>query len=156
MDAACTIVTVERQPTAVIRAEAVFAELPQVQRAARARLGAVLPSLDAGPAGAACTRWTPPVGACGRAALLLSTCARRRVNTSDSVSCGRMATSWTPWASASWRNSGVQPEVTITIGEGWYSPSYGVRVPCTTLDLRAQVMLDGARTWIFRIAEAAL
>src|ERR1700761_8764555 len=58
----CTIVIVERRPTAVIRAEAVFAELPQVQRAARARLGAVLPSLDAGPLGAACTRWTPPVG----------------------------------------------------------------------------------------------
>jgi hypothetical protein len=58
----CTIVTVERRPTAIIRAEAVFAELPQVQRAARARLGAVLPSLDAGPVGAACTRWTPPVG----------------------------------------------------------------------------------------------
>jgi GyrI-like small molecule binding domain len=62
MTSACTIVTVERQATAVIRAEAVFAELPEVQRTARARLGAVLPSLDAGPLGAACTRWTPPVG----------------------------------------------------------------------------------------------
>ncbi len=61
MTSACTIVTVERQPTAVVRVEAVFAELPQVQRAARARLAAVLPALDAGPAGAACTRWTPPV-----------------------------------------------------------------------------------------------
>jgi len=58
----CMIVTVERRPTAIIRAEAVFAELPQIQRTARARLGAVLPSLDAGPLGAACTRWTPPVG----------------------------------------------------------------------------------------------
>jgi GyrI-like small molecule binding protein len=57
----CTIVIVERRPTAVIRAEAVFAELPQVQRAARAKLGAVLLSLDAGPLGAACTRWTPPI-----------------------------------------------------------------------------------------------
>src|SRR5262245_55875579 len=62
MAAACSIVTVERRPTAVIRAEATFAELSGVQRAARARLAAVLPSLDAGPAGAACTRWTPPVG----------------------------------------------------------------------------------------------
>jgi len=53
MGADCTIVIVERRPTAVIRAEAVFAELPQVQRAARAKLGALLPSLDAGPLGAA-------------------------------------------------------------------------------------------------------
>src|SRR5437660_65991 len=59
---ACTIVIVERRPTAVIRAEAAFAELPQIQRMARAKLGAVLPALDAGPVGAACTRWTPPVG----------------------------------------------------------------------------------------------
>src|SRR5262245_52224160 len=58
----CTIVTVERRHTAVIRAEATFAELPQVQRTARAKLDAVLPTLDAGPVGAACTRWTPPVG----------------------------------------------------------------------------------------------
>jgi effector-binding domain-containing protein len=58
----CTIVTVERQPTAIIRAEATFAELPQVQRTARAKLAAVASALDAGPAGAACTRWTPPVG----------------------------------------------------------------------------------------------
>ena len=62
MTSACTIVIVERRPTAIIRADAAFAELPQTQRTVRARLGAVLPSLDAGPVGAACTRWTPPVG----------------------------------------------------------------------------------------------
>jgi len=60
--AACSIVTVERRPTAIIRAEATFAELPAVQRTARAKLAAVLPSLEAGPAGGACTRWAPPVG----------------------------------------------------------------------------------------------
>ncbi len=57
----CEIVTVERQPTAVIRAAAVFAELPLVQRMARAKLAEVLPSLDTGPLGPTCTRWTPPV-----------------------------------------------------------------------------------------------
>ena len=62
MTSACTIVIVERRPTAIIRADAAFAELPQTQRTVRARLGAVLPSLNAGPVGAACTRWTPPVG----------------------------------------------------------------------------------------------
>jgi len=62
MPSACTIVTVERRPTAVIRAAAAFAELPQVQRIARASLAAVLPSLDTGPHGPTCTRWTPPVG----------------------------------------------------------------------------------------------
>jgi effector-binding domain-containing protein len=58
----CEIVTVERRPTAVIRAEAAFAELPQVQRTARAKLAELLPSLDTGPLGPTCTRWTPPVG----------------------------------------------------------------------------------------------
>jgi effector-binding domain-containing protein len=61
MSSDCTIVTVERRPTAVIRVEAVFAELPQVQRTARAKLAELLPSLDTGPLGPTCTRWTPPV-----------------------------------------------------------------------------------------------
>ena len=59
--AECTIVTVERQPTAVIRAEAVFADLPQVQRAARGKLAELLPLLDTRSLGPTCTRWTPPV-----------------------------------------------------------------------------------------------
>src|SRR5262245_30256739 len=62
MSSSCSIVTVERRPTAVIRAEAAFADLPAVQRSARARLAKVLPSFDAGPPGPTCTRWTPPVG----------------------------------------------------------------------------------------------
>jgi GyrI-like small molecule binding protein len=53
----CSIVTVERRPTAVIKAEAAFARLPEVQRTARATLARLLPSLDAGKAGAECTRW---------------------------------------------------------------------------------------------------
>ncbi len=54
------IVTVERQLTAIVRAEAPFARLPDVQRAARAKLAASLPSLDVGTVGRTCTRWTPP------------------------------------------------------------------------------------------------
>jgi hypothetical protein len=53
----CSIITVERRPTAVIKAEAAFARLPEVQRTARATLARLLPSLDAGKAGAECTRW---------------------------------------------------------------------------------------------------
>src|SRR6185369_16074690 len=53
----CSIVTVERRPTAVIKAEAAFARLPEVQRTVRATLARLLPLLDAGKAGAECTRW---------------------------------------------------------------------------------------------------
>jgi GyrI-like small molecule binding domain len=62
MPATCSIVTVDRQLTAVIRAEAAFAQLPEVQRTARATLAALLPSLDTGALGPTCTRWTPPAG----------------------------------------------------------------------------------------------
>jgi len=58
----CKIVTVERQLTAVVKATVPFAEIPQAQRAARARIDAGLPSLDTGALGLACTRWLPPQG----------------------------------------------------------------------------------------------
>ena len=51
MPGPCTIVTVYRQLTAVIRAEAAFAQMPEVQRATRATLAALLPSLDTGALG---------------------------------------------------------------------------------------------------------
>jgi hypothetical protein len=57
---ACSIVTVTRQHTAVVRAEVPFAEIPAAQRASRAKLAAVLPALDAGSLGRTCTRWRPP------------------------------------------------------------------------------------------------
>jgi hypothetical protein len=57
MSASCRIVIVERRPTAVIKAEAAFAKLPEVQRTARGKLAKVLPSLYAGAAGPDCTRW---------------------------------------------------------------------------------------------------
>jgi effector-binding domain-containing protein len=60
MSSACKIVTVERRLTAVIKAEAPFAQLPKIQRSARSKLQAVLPSLDCGPLGPTCTRWMPP------------------------------------------------------------------------------------------------
>jgi hypothetical protein len=58
----CSIVTVERQLTAVIKAASPFDKLPETQRSARATLSAVLPSLETGPLGRTCTRWTRPAG----------------------------------------------------------------------------------------------
>lgn len=58
----CSIVTVERQLTAVIKAASPFDKLPETQRTARATLASVLPSLEAGPIGRTCTRWTRPTG----------------------------------------------------------------------------------------------
>jgi hypothetical protein len=60
MTQACSIVTVTRQHTAVVRAEVPFAEIPAAQRASRTKLAAVLPSLEAGAPGHTCTRWRPP------------------------------------------------------------------------------------------------
>ena len=57
----CTIVTVERQLTAVVKSRTPFPEIPQAQRAARATVSAALPSLDAGPIGRPCTRFKTPV-----------------------------------------------------------------------------------------------
>jgi len=76
MPSAYSIVTVERQLTAVIRAEAAFAELPAVQRSARQQLAKLLPSLDAGTPGPACTRWTPPAG--GKLAMEIGLIVGRR------------------------------------------------------------------------------
>ena len=56
----CRIVTVDRQPTVVVKAKAPFAEIPQAQRSARAKVAAALPSLDTGALGMGCTRWLPP------------------------------------------------------------------------------------------------
>lgn len=56
------IVTTRRQLTAIVRATAPFAKLPETQRAGRAKLQAALPRLDVGSLGRTCTRWTPPVG----------------------------------------------------------------------------------------------
>jgi len=46
----------------------------------------------------------------------------------------------------------VPPALSATIGRGWYSPSYGVRVPCGTLDLDSDMAFDGARDFRFRIS----
>ena len=73
----CRIVTVDRQPTAVVKATVPFAEIPQAQRAARATIDAGLPSLDAGPLGLTCTRWTPPQG--GALAMEMGTIVARPI-----------------------------------------------------------------------------
>jgi hypothetical protein len=56
----CTIVTAERRLTAVVRTQPAMAAIPQAERAARAKLAAALPSLDAGPLGDSLTLWRPP------------------------------------------------------------------------------------------------
>jgi effector-binding domain-containing protein len=56
----CTIVTVERRPTAVIRAQVPMAEIPQAERSARAKLDAAVRSLDVRPLGQTFTLWRPP------------------------------------------------------------------------------------------------
>ena len=58
----CSVVTVEKQLTAVMKAKVPFAEIPQAQRSARAAIDAGLPLLEAGAVGLTCTRWLPPQG----------------------------------------------------------------------------------------------
>ncbi|MGD9885884.1 MAG: GyrI-like domain-containing protein [Reyranella sp.] len=56
----CSIVGVERQFTAIVRASVPFAGIPEAQRNARAKLDAALPSLEAGPIGRPLTRFRTP------------------------------------------------------------------------------------------------
>ncbi len=61
MTGECSIVTADRQLTAVVRIAAPMNELMQAQMSARARLTEIVPKLGAGAAGLTCTRWKPPV-----------------------------------------------------------------------------------------------
>ena len=56
----CSIVTVDRRFTAVVKAKVPFAEIPKAQRSARAAIDTALPSLDAGPLGRPVTRFRTP------------------------------------------------------------------------------------------------
>lgn len=56
----CTITTVGRQLTAVVKARVPFPEIPDAQRSARAAVNGVLSSLDAGPIGRPVTRFRTP------------------------------------------------------------------------------------------------
>ncbi|MBY0322125.1 MAG: GyrI-like domain-containing protein [Reyranella sp.] len=57
---ACSIVTVDRQLTAVVKAKVPFPEIPDAQRSARAKIDAALSSLDAGALGRPLTRFRTP------------------------------------------------------------------------------------------------
>jgi effector-binding domain-containing protein len=57
----CSVVTVERRLAAVIKAQVPMREIPEAQRALRAKIDAALPSLDAGPLGLRFTLWSPPL-----------------------------------------------------------------------------------------------
>ena len=56
----CSIVTVDRQLTAVVKAKVPFPEIPTAQRSARAAVDAALPSLEAAPLGRSLTRFRTP------------------------------------------------------------------------------------------------
>jgi hypothetical protein len=56
----CTIVSVERKLTAVVKSSVPFAEIPAAQRAARTAVSAALPVLNAGSVGRPCTRFRTP------------------------------------------------------------------------------------------------
>jgi hypothetical protein len=55
----CGIVTVERQLTAAARAQVRMPEIPQAERALRAKINAAVSALDVGPLGHRFTRWRP-------------------------------------------------------------------------------------------------
>jgi hypothetical protein len=38
------------------------------------------------------------------------------------------------------------------LSPAWYSPSYGVRVPCMAVDLESVEQIDGRREFAFRVA----
>ncbi len=59
----CSIVTVERRLTAVVKTKAAFAKIPDAQRTARAAVDGAVSSLDAGPVGRPCTVLAPAAGA---------------------------------------------------------------------------------------------
>jgi len=46
----------------------------------------------------------------------------------------------------------VPAALTMTCSAGWYSPSYGVRVPAAVLSLELEQRLDGRHEYVFRIA----
>jgi effector-binding domain-containing protein len=56
----CSIVTVDRQLTAVVKAKVPFPEIGKAQRSARAAVDAALPSLQADPLGRPVTRFRTP------------------------------------------------------------------------------------------------
>ena len=55
----CRIVSVERQLTAVARAQVRIAEIPGTQRSLRRKISAAVGSLDLAPLGDTCTLWRP-------------------------------------------------------------------------------------------------
>lgn len=56
----CEIVTVERQLTAVIKAQVPMNKIPEVMRSLRSKISDALPTLGAGAVGRNLTLWRPP------------------------------------------------------------------------------------------------
>jgi uncharacterized heparinase superfamily protein len=46
----------------------------------------------------------------------------------------------------------VPREMNAEVAAGHYSPSYGVKVPCLTVDASTELVLNGERRWTFRIS----
>lgn len=49
----------------------------------------------------------------------------------------------------------VPEGLTGRIEDAWYSPSYGVRLPCRSLELSQQIRLEGVRRWCFLLGREA-
>ena len=49
----------------------------------------------------------------------------------------------------------IPPGMIGRVVDAWYSPSYGVRVPCRAIELRSDVQLDGRAAWFFAILDSA-
>lgn len=48
----------------------------------------------------------------------------------------------------------VPAGLTAEVKPAWYSPSYGVRVPCQAIDLHGSIDLQGQKDWVFVLAPA--
>jgi hypothetical protein len=83
MEPSCSIVTTERQLTAVVKAQVPFVRVPEAQRLAREKVDAVLRSLDVGPLGRACTRFRTPGD--GTLAMEMGAIVARRFEPRDEV-----------------------------------------------------------------------
>lgn len=47
----------------------------------------------------------------------------------------------------------VPPGMAGTVSDAWYSPSYGIRVPCRAIDFICDLTLDGRAAWFFGVSE---
>jgi hypothetical protein len=47
------------------------------------------------------------------------------------------------------------PELSVQINEAFFSPSYGIRVPCHAIDLNAYIDLCSQKSWVFTLSSSS-